>query len=194
MAWLDRSKQRLPNKNYGTAIGSLERFAAMVLPGTRPPELETVAGLATLTGAFIRCRVAPAGFDSAAGSRAAPTRVSSWTARTARSFSAIEEGLADTPDPDLFAGHAYTAPLCTSCNMSGDPLGSITDWERARRFAMERDVPLVIRGETAAGAAGSYPIFAIERNRVTIQREGPRMTEIMAALPARLFLPAARAA
>ena len=106
-------------------------------------------------------------------------------------FAAIEEGLADTPDPDLFAGHAYTAPLCTSCNMSGDPLGSITDWERARRFAMERDVPLVIRGETAAGAAGSYPIFAIERTRVTIQREGPRMTEIMAALPPRLFAQAA---
>ena len=187
---LDRTKQRLPDKNYGTAIGSLERFAAMVLPGTRPPELESVDGLATLTGAFVRCRVAPAGFDSPAVRHGTHQGVLLDGPHRAL-FVAIEAGMAGTADPDLFAGHHYTAPLCTSCNLSGDPLGSITEWERARRFADERAVPLVIRGETAAGAAGSYPIFALERNRITIQREGPRMDEIRASLPARLFAQAA---
>jgi tRNA A37 threonylcarbamoyladenosine synthetase subunit TsaC/SUA5/YrdC len=190
VGWLDRSKRRLPNKNYGTAIGSLERFAAMVLPGTRPPELATAAGLTTLTGAFIRCRVAPADFNSPLVRHGTHQGVL-LDGPHRELFTAIEAGLADMADPDLLAGHAYTAPLCTSCNLSGDPLGSITDWERARRYAVDRAVPLVIRGEPAVGQAGSYPIFAIERDRIAIEREGPLMEEIKAALPERLFAQAA---
>jgi hypothetical protein len=106
-------------------------------------------------------------------------------------FTEIEEGLADKSDPEILAGHTYTAPLCTSCNMSGDPLGSITEWERAYRFASDRDVRLVIRGEPAVGQAGSCPIFAIERNRITIPREGPGIEAIRTGLPQRLFAQAA---
>ena len=190
VGWLDRSKRRLPNKNYGTAIGSLERFAAMVSPGTRPPELETAGGLTILTGAFIRCRIAPANYNSALVRHGTHQGVL-LDGPCRELFRAIEDGLADMSDPELLAGHTYTAPLCTSCNISGDPLGSITEWERARQFAHDRDVSLVIRGEPAAGQAGSYPIFQIERDRLTIQREGPRMDEIRAALPARLFAQAA---
>jgi tRNA A37 threonylcarbamoyladenosine synthetase subunit TsaC/SUA5/YrdC len=190
VAWLDRSKQRLPNKNYGTAIGDLERFAAMVQPGARPPELEMTERLTILTGAFIRCRVAPADFNSPMVRQGTHQGVL-LEGPHRELFRAIEAGLADMSDPDLLAGHAFTAPLCTSCNMSGDPLGSITDWERARQFASERAVPLVIRGGAATGQAGSYPIFALERDRITIEREGPRLAEIQAALPSRLFAPAA---
>jgi tRNA A37 threonylcarbamoyladenosine synthetase subunit TsaC/SUA5/YrdC len=188
--WLDRSKRRLPNKNYGTAIGSLERFAAMVSPGTRPPELESISGLTVLTGAFIRCRVAPAAYNSALVRHGTHQGVL-LDGPCRELFRAIEDGLADMSDPELLAGHTYTAPLCTSCNLSGDPLGSITEWERARQFAVDREVPLVIRGEAVTGQAGSYPIFELERDRLTIQREGPRMDEIKAALPARLFARAA---
>jgi tRNA A37 threonylcarbamoyladenosine synthetase subunit TsaC/SUA5/YrdC len=190
VAWLDRSKRRLPNKNYGTAIGDLARFASLALPGTRPPELETIEGLTVLTGAFIRCRVAPADFNSPLVRHGTHQGVL-LDGPHRELFRAIEAGLADLADPDLLGGHTYTAPLCTSCNMSGDPLGSITDWARAERFAVERAVPLVIRGEAAKGQAGSYPIFALERDRVAIGREGPRLDEIKAALPGRLFARAA---
>lgn len=188
--WLDRAKRRLPNKTYGMAIGNLDRFAAMVMPGTRPPKLETTAGLTTLTGAFIRCRVAPADYDSALVRHGTYQGVL-LDGPHRELFKAIEAGLADMSDPEVLAGHTNTAPLCTSCNFSGDPLCSITEWERARRFAVNRGVPLVIRGEAAAGQAGSYPIFDIERDRVTIRREGPRMEAIRAALPERLFARAA---
>jgi hypothetical protein len=188
--WLDRTKRRLPDKTYGTAIGDLNRFGAMVSPGTRPPDLETTRGLAVLTGAFIRCRVAPATYTSALVRHGTHQGVLLDGPHRAL-FRAIEAGLADLSDPDLLAGHPYTAPLCTSCNMSGDPRGSITEWERADRFAIERGVPLVIRGEAATGQAGSYPIFALERDRISIGREGPRLEEIKAALPARLFARAA---
>ena len=46
---------------------------------------------------------------------------------------------------------------------------------------------LSIREEPAVGQTGSYPIFAIERNRITIPHEGPRMEAIKARLPRRLF-------
>ena len=162
----------------------------MVIPGTRPPELETTTGLSVLTGAFIRCHVAPADYDSALVRHGTYQGVV-LDGPHRELLTAIEAGMADMSDPDLLAGHTYTAPLCTSCNISGDPLGSITDWERAHRFAIDREVPLIVRGEPAVGQTGSHPIFAIERNRVTIQREGPRMEETKAALPERLFARAA---
>src|SRR5215211_7264055 len=139
VSWLDRTKLRLPNKTYGTAIGDLERFAAMVMPGSRPPELESVGGLRTLTGAFIRCRVAPDDYNSALVRHG--THQGVLLDGPHRDLStAIEAGLADMSDPDIMAGHAYTAPLCTSCNISGDALGSITEWTRAIGFALDRRV------------------------------------------------------
>jgi tRNA A37 threonylcarbamoyladenosine synthetase subunit TsaC/SUA5/YrdC len=188
--WLNRKKRRLPEKNYGTAIGNLERFAAMVMPGTLPPELEVPRGLDVLQGAFIRCRVASPTYNSALVRHGTHQGVLLDGPHQAL-FAAIEAGLADMCDPEILAGHTYTAPLCTSCNISGHSLGSITEWERARDFAIERRVSLVIRCEPAVGEFGSYPIFEIERNRISIQREGPRMDEIRAALPERLFARAA---
>jgi len=191
--WLDCAKQRLPDKNYGTAIGDLDRFAAMALPGTLPPELETADALRVLTGAFIRCRVAAAAFGSPLV-RAGTHQGVLLDGLHRDLFTALEAGLADVGEPDLFAGHLYIAPLCTSCNLSGHPLGSITDWDGAHRFAVDRDIPLVVRGESAAGEAGSYPIFELERDRITVKRSGPRLAEIRAALPPRLFASPAEAA
>lgn len=85
------------------------------------------------------------------------------------------------------AGHNYTAPLSTSCNISGDPDGSIVEWRPARPFAVDRHIPLVIRSDAAAGQAGSYPIFALSATAVTIGREGPGLEQLKAALPSRLF-------
>jgi hypothetical protein len=187
---LNRKKQRLPEKNYGTAIGNLDQFAAMVMPGTLPPELAAPPGLEVLKGAFIRCRVASSAFNSALVRYGTHHGVL-LDGPHQTLFAEIEAGLADMYDPEMLAGHIYTAPLCTSCNISGHPLGSITEWNRAREFAIDRKVSLVIRCDPAIGEFGSYPIFEIERNCISIQREGPRMDEIRAALPRRLFAQAA---
>ncbi|HEX2810173.1 MAG TPA: hypothetical protein VHN80_28745, partial [Kineosporiaceae bacterium] len=63
--WLNRSKTRLSNKNYGTALGCLEKFHAMASATALPPELDSVDRLKVLTGAFLRVTVAPEDFDSA---------------------------------------------------------------------------------------------------------------------------------
>lgn len=183
---LDGTKDRLPGKNYGTALGSLGAFAAMVRAGTLPPELEAPRGLAVLTGAFVRASVAPDHFAS--------TVIRSGTHQGVlvdgphRSlFRALEAALLDQAEPGLFGGHRFGAPLCTSANVSGHPDGSITAWDRAYAFGRERGLPLVIRCEPAVGEAGSYPIFWLRRDRVEIAREGPGMQELQARLPQRLF-------
>jgi hypothetical protein len=52
---------------------------------------------------------------------------------------------------------------------------------------MERNIPLVVRCEPEPELEGSYPIFWLQRDRVRIERNGPRMEELKAGLPARLF-------
>jgi hypothetical protein len=103
-------------------------------------------------------------------------------------FKAVEASFTDLVEPSLVGGHTFAAPLCTSANMSGHPDGSIVSWEKAYAFGVERNIPLVVRCESEEGLVGSYPIFWLQRDRVRIERDGPRMEELKAALPARLFL------
>lgn len=183
---LNRAKIRQPNKNYGTALGSLESFYAMALPGTLPPELDSLARLQLLAGAFIRISVASEDFNSA--------MVRNGTAQGLllegphrELFKAVEAAFAAEAEPGLVGGHRFAAPLCTSANISGHPDGSIVAWERAYAFGMERNIPLVVRCDPEPGLVGSYPIFWLQPDRVRIEREGPRLEEIKAALPAHLF-------
>lgn len=186
VAWLNRTKTRLPKKNYGTALGDLASFYRMALPGTLPPELDSVEGFQLLTGAFIRITVAPEDFDSPLV-RGGTHQGVLVDGPHRELFKAVEAGLRDAAEPALMGGHTFTAPLCTSANISGHPDGSIVSWERAYEFARERALPLVVRCEPDNSLSGSYPIFWLQRDRVTIGREGPRLEELKAALPARLF-------
>lgn len=186
VSWLDRTKSRLPAKNYGTALGDLQRFFAMARPGTLPAELASVEGFQLLTGAFIRITVAPEWFDSPMV-RAGTHQGLLLEGPHRELFKAVEAGLADAAEPSIIGGHTFTAPLCTSANMSGHPDGSITSWERAYEFARDRRVPLVVRCEPTPGVLGSYPILWLQRERVRIARHGPGLEELTAALPARLF-------
>jgi tRNA A37 threonylcarbamoyladenosine synthetase subunit TsaC/SUA5/YrdC len=186
VARLNRVKRRLPNKQYGTALGALEHFYAMKQPATLPPELDSVEGLQLLSGAFIRITVAAEQFTSA--------MVRNGTAQGLlldgphrELFRAVETACADLVEPRLVGGHTCAAPLCTSANISGHPAGSIVTWDRAYAFGRERNVPLVVRCEPEPGHVGSYPIFWLRHDRVQVERNGPRLEEIKAALPARLL-------
>ena len=183
---LNRTKVRQPNKNYGTALGDLESFYNMALPATLPPELDSVDGLKVLSGAFIRIMVAAESFNSA--------MVRNGTAQGLllegphrELFKAVEASFADVVEPSIVGGHTFAAPLCTSANISGHSDGSIVSWEKAYVFGVERNGPPVVRCEPEKELVGSYPIFWLQQDRVRIERNGPRMEELKAALPARLF-------
>ena len=186
VAWLDRTKRRLPGKNYGTALGSLEAFYSMAARETLPPELDSVTGMSRLTGAFIRVSVAPESFNSPLV-RAGTHQGLLLEGPHRALFRAIEAGLYPVAEPALLGGHRCGAPLCTSANISGHPDGSIIAWERARAFGIERGVPLVLRCDPMPGLVGSYPIFWLQRERIRLEREGPGMEALRAALPAHLF-------
>tara|TARA_B110000285_G_C15069248_1_gene586962 strand:- start:8 stop:703 length:696 start_codon:yes stop_codon:yes gene_type:complete len=185
-AALNEVKQRLPGKNYGTAIGGLESFCSMAMEKSLPSELNNPEALKLLTGAFIKINIAPVDFNSVFVRNG--THQGLLLDSPHRDlFMAIEEGLDLSAEPKLFYGNHYAAPLCTSANLSGDPLGSITDWERAYRFAKDRGVAIIIRSEKANGAPGSYPIFHLTPEKVSIKRSGPGEEEIKNKLPQNLF-------
>jgi tRNA A37 threonylcarbamoyladenosine synthetase subunit TsaC/SUA5/YrdC len=188
VAWLDRTKRRLPGKNYGTALGSLETFYSMAARNTVPPELDSVNGMRRLTGAFIRIEVAPRSFSSPMVREGTHQGLLLEGAHRAL-FLALEAGLRPVAEPALLGGHRSGAPLCTSANISGHPAGSIISWERARQFGTERGVPLVLRCDPTPALVGSYPIFWLQRERIRLEREGPGMESLRAALPAHLFAP-----
>jgi len=181
---LNSTKNRLPSKNYGSAIGSVSQFHALGDPEHLPSEFKNAESLSLLEGAFIRLKVADPQDNSTAirGGTHQGLLLPRGPHRTL--LSELEEALRSLAEPGLFAGKTYSAPLCTSANLSGDPLGSITDESRAQEFFHSQEIPLWIRCDTATGEAGSYPILAFDGNYCSIERDGPGRREIQARLPA----------
>lgn len=179
---LNRAKGRLPDKNYGSAIGELSRFWSCADLLSLPDALRTPARVARLTGAFVRCAFADRGFQSPVmreGTHQGLLLDGPWRSL----FTAVEASMADRAEPELWAGHRYTAPLITSCNESGHPDGSIVDRDIALAFARQRGIGLFLTCEDRWASSGSYPIFSFTRNGVTIERRGPGLEELVERLP-----------
>lgn len=185
-SWLNRTKTRRPNKNYGTALGNLDNFYRMAVPGSLPSELDSAEQFRKLTGAFIRIRVAAHDSDSILV-RAGTHQGLLLEGAHRELFRKVEAGLEGCAEPALIGGHTFTAPLCTSANISGHPDGSIIAWERAYEFGIQTKIPLVIRAEPDTSATGSYPIFWLQNDRISIERDGPGVDALRAAMPAHLF-------
>jgi len=183
---LDRTKARLAGKNYGTAIGSLERFLAQARPDELPQEFRGDSGpFEAMTGTFIRLRFRAPDFSSSV-MRAGTHQGVLLDGPHRELFRRIEASFLDRPADPLWGGENYAAPLCTSANESGHPDGSIVAEAKALAFARERGLGLVLTGPAAEGELGSYPIFGFERNAVRVHREGPGLARFKARIPERL--------
>ena len=179
---LNHAKQRLPEKNYGSAIGNLNAFHRLANKGSLPEELDSAEKLELFSGAFMRIDVGDNDFNSVlVRSGTHQGLLLNWPFRDV--FIALEKAIKPLVEPELFQGKSYASVLCTSANLSGDPKGSITKWRRARRFARKRAIKLIIRTHSTADVLGSYPIFHLTPNKVEIKRHGPREKEIMGRLP-----------
>ncbi|WP_460675036.1 hypothetical protein [Larkinella ripae] len=182
---LDATKTRLAGKNYGTAIGSLDRFIAQAEPQMLPDEFNCAARFRALTGTFIRL------------SFHHPT-IQSKTLRNgthqglllggpyAALFSWIEESFESRTPEAMWNYRNYSAPLCTSCNVSGDPEGSIVAYDKALLFAQTRDIRLFITTTEAPPEKGSYPIFGFQKDQVSIHRDGPGLDRFKELIPENL--------
>ena len=188
--FIDEAKNRMAGKNYGTTIGNLNSFLSMsVRPNalTRTfcdPNMDPILRRrfeVSLNRAFLRINVAPSSVNNTVV-RNGTHQALFFTGDHGRLFNALEYKLSDTAQPTLFNGNKFSGTLCSSANISGDPEGSITTWERAHDFAIQRNVPLIIRAQSAPGEQGSFPIFSIENDTVLVHREGPMLQELKANL------------
>lgn len=179
---LDKLKTRQPNKNYGTAIGNLGNFLSCANKDLLPDGFTSSDQYEKLKGSFVRVHFGETNFNTPV-IRHGTHQGLILDGILQELFMAIEASFSGTDNRILWAGHYYYSPLCTSCNISGDPMGSITDFDRAVEFAETRNVDLLVTGEQAQGQQGSYPIFGMYRSGIEIHRNGPNMEEIMSVFP-----------
>ena len=185
VAALNQCKRRLPGKTYGSLIGRIDAFRALAQSDALPQALQGPGALDCFEGAFMRVSVAPEHMNTPTVHGGTHQGLLMRGPHRAF-FEALEAHCASQAEPALFCGHSYTAPLGSSANLSGDPLGSITEWARARELAVARAVSLVVRCEPAVGPAGSFPVFRLRPHQVTLERSGPGDAQIRARLPAHL--------
>ncbi|MEM7371001.1 MAG: hypothetical protein AAF587_20470 [Bacteroidota bacterium] len=184
-AQLDRLKSRQANKNYGTAIGDLSQFVKLSRPDSLPEEFTSAQDFSRLTGCFLRVYVSPPNFDSTV-IRGGTHQGVILEGIHRRLFKDIEQSFQSVDTAGIWGEQAYFAPLCTSCNISGDPKGSITSLDRAIEFAQDRQVDLLVTSPSAKGEMGSYPIFGIYKDGIQIHRIGPNLDQYQAMIPGHL--------
>lgn len=181
-AQLNETKTRLPGKNYGTAIGSLSEFVAQAMPASLPEAFSSPDDFVKMTGTFIRVQFRDKNFHSATLSNGTHQGVL-LDGIYAELFKAIEHSFASFAPDKIWDYRNYSAPLCTSCNVSGDPEGSITALDKALHFAKEKRIPFFIKGPASSHELGSYPIFGYEKHQVSIHRAGPHLNAFKEKIP-----------
>ena len=181
---LNVAKCRLPGKLYGSAIGDLTRFLTLAMPNMLPDIFHANTEAARcMEGSFLRLVVDHSKVQTSTIEGGTHQGLLLPEGHIRELFRAIECAFWKKSSSELFPGKSYTAPLCTSANISGDPLGSIVTEDRALRFAEEQGISLLVRSYETSAEKGSYPIFYFQGNQATIERQGPRVRDICAAIP-----------
>lgn len=183
-AALDAAKGRLPGKNYGSVIGDATRFASLAVRDGLPRELGEPSSWGWLEGSFIRLSVGPASLNTPAIRDGTHQGLLLSDGPLRRLFAALEQDGLGGRD-DLFGDLRHDALLGTSANPSGHPDGSITSLERARAFADDVGLDLMIRVPAEDGPRGSFPIVWFRGQSAQIERRGPGVEALEQALAAR---------
>lgn len=182
---LDALKIRQDDKNYGTAIGSLSKFIDQADKTALPEQFNATSHFRALKGTFIRLPFREPGFHSYTIRNGTHQGLLLGGAYN-KLFRSIEDSFAGYPPEEIWNGRNYCAPLCTSCNISGHPDGSIVAFDKALTFARERGVGLFITNRKPAKELGSYPIFGFEQDKVSIHRDGPGLAGFKEKIPVAL--------
>jgi tRNA A37 threonylcarbamoyladenosine synthetase subunit TsaC/SUA5/YrdC len=184
VAALHRAKQRQNGKFYGTAIGCFENFLQSANAAYLPDAFKsTNADLSYLEGSFIRLIVTDESISTPAIAGGTHQALLLPSGSLRDYLTQMEFFLNGCRDVSVFPGLSYYALLCTSANLSGDPEGSITDLQKARAFAVARNISLFLRMEEPTIKGGSFPVFSFRKNSCSLQRVGPGATKIIQSLP-----------
>jgi hypothetical protein len=180
---LDKGKSRLPGKNYGSAIGSLSKYFTNFAPNALSPSIKSGSQLSFMNGSFIHVRFTDDSFNSPTIRNGTHLGLLMHDGAHRKLFSMLEMLLQAEAEPELYNGKHLTAPICTSANVSGDPLGTITTLDRAMEFGNDRDIPLFVSFNEMVEDRGSFPIFSLDGRDVKILRKGPGLERIRSDFP-----------
>jgi tRNA A37 threonylcarbamoyladenosine synthetase subunit TsaC/SUA5/YrdC len=182
---LNRLKDRLSGKNYGTVMGRCNRFLDQTLEGALPHYFRSASHLERMQGAFVRAAFTSADFNSPV-IRSGTHQSLILDGIHRKVFRQVEQALADSMDLQLWGGREVSSLLCTSANISGDPLGSITDHDRAVDFARQRGIRCMVTCEPDHSSQGSYPIIEMGSDSISVQRKGPGLGRLLGQIPREL--------
>ena len=169
---LNKIKNRKPNKFYSSAIGDLEHFCNLISKDLKL--IRSKNFIKGLNDIILRVRITKTPFNSSVVCNGTHQGLISDSEHRSL-FKFIENYFKNSFSEDLFNGKKYTAPFCTSANLSGDPNGSITSLKNAREFGKQRGINIMIRMRESKKSIlnkGSYPILQIENNKIQIVRDG----------------------
>ena len=185
---LDQTKNRLPGKYYGSVVGRVEKFFGLQEDSERLPFLKGPGDFKLLEGSILRVRIDGSEINSAAVCEGTHQSLLFKEGPIRSLFQKLEEAFEPIADSSLFGGRSFSAPLCTSANISGHENGSIVDLDVVRTFGRQKRIPLLIRSESLPVPGGSFPILTLQKNGISVQRTGPGIEEIKAKFPSEIFL------
>jgi tRNA A37 threonylcarbamoyladenosine synthetase subunit TsaC/SUA5/YrdC len=185
---LNQTKNRLSGKYYGSVIGSAEKFFGMQEDFERLPYLKGADDYKLLEGSILRLRISGPELNSAAVFEGTHQSLLFKEGPIRSLFRKLERAFEPIADASVFGGKSFSAPLCTSANISGHENGSIVDLEIARVFGKQKGIPLLIRSESLPVPGGSFPVLYLQNKGISVQRKGPGLEEIKARFPSEVFL------
>ena len=171
---LDRAKQRLPNKTYGSLVGERSSFWDLAQLGLHVATEE----LTKIEDVFFRVSIGAEDLETAVVRRGTHQGIQLSGAAGAL-MRALDGAMA--PEPSLFGGKMYTSPLGSSWNISGDADGSIVERDRAIHVARAQGIALFVTGPSSADK-GSYPIVELDEGAACVRREGPGLKTALDAI------------
>ena len=185
---LNQTKDRLPGKYYGSVVGSAENFFGMQKDYENLPYLKDAEDFRLLEGSILRVRIDGPEINSAAVCEGTHQSLLFKEGPIRLLFQKLEKAFEPIADSSLFGGRSFSAPLCTSANISGHENGSIEDLDVVRTFGRQKRIPLLIRSESMPVPGGSFPVLYLQKNGISVQRIGPSLEEIKAKFPSEIFL------
>jgi hypothetical protein len=181
---LDKIKDRLPNKCYGSFLGDANLFRNLLTDN----QLETFDFLKKdIIGTFIRFPLKyPAKNEGVTYENTHQVLLENTILN--HFMMRIDLAMRQVNSCSDFYAYNYQSPIITSLNMSGSPDGAITNLEDAIQFGEARDIPLFVHTHMLSKPLGSYPIFSFnEINELTCERDGIKKDELQQQLETFLF-------
>ncbi len=185
---LDQTKNRLPGKYYGSVVGLVEKFFGLQENSERFPFLKGPEDYSLLEGSILRLRISGPELNSPAVFEGSHQSLLFKEGPIRSLFRKLERAFEPIADSSFYGGKVFSAPLCTSANISGHENGSIVDLDVVRNFGRQKRIPLLIRSESMPVPGGSFPVLYLQKNGISVQRIGPSLEEIKAKFPSEIFL------